>query len=280
MKVGLVLEGGAMRASYTVGILDGLMDNNILVDYLIGVSAGASNGVSYVSGQRGRGYRIVKNYIKDKRYVSFSNFLKTKSMFGMDFIFEEIAHNLDPFDYEAFKKSKCDFVAAATDIETGKPVYFGKNDLDNDTTVLRASSSLPIFSPVVEYKGRKYLDGGTSDPIPVKKALEDGCDKVIVVLTREKGHVKSPEKLRGVYKRVLKKYPKMIDVLDNRHTIYNDCLKYVYDLEEKGKALVIAPDTPLGIGRFDKNIEKLTNIYNKGLSDIDNLKNKILDFIK
>lgn len=266
-KVGLVLEGGGMRGLYSIGVLDHFIENELKVNYVIGVSAGACNGVSYVSNQPGRSYRINTNYLEDKRYVSFSNFIKTKSLFGMDFLFDEIPHKLDIFDYDSFLASSCEFVTGVTDVYTGKPAYFGKEDLNHDSTVLRASSSIPIFSPIVEYKGGKYLDGGTSDPIPVRKAIEDGCDKVIVVLTRDRNYVKPPEKFRSIYKRVFKKYPEMVRLLDERHEIYNDSLKYLSQLEKEGKAIVIAPSTPIGISRFEKNMEKLEAIYQMGIQD-------------
>lgn len=277
MKLGLVLEGGGMRGAYTVGVLDALMDNSINVDYLVGVSAGASNGASYVSSQRGRGLRVTTNYVADKRYLSFSNFLKTKSLFGMDFIFNEIPNKLDPFDYEKFEKSPCEFVAGVTDVLTGKPAYFGKEHIDKSCTVLKASSSIPMFSPMVEYKGKKYLDGGTSDPIPAKKALEDGCDKIIVVLTRERGYIKSPESFKRMYNFMLRKYPNMIRLLDNRHNIYNESLDYVRKLEENGKAIVIAPDSSLGVDRFEKNKEKLNSVYNRGINDCNELREKLIN---
>lgn len=266
-KVGLVLEGGGMRGLYTTGVLDCFMDNNIKFDYVIGVSAGACNGIAYVSNQRGRSLRVNTEYVGDKRYVSLSNFLKTKSVFGMDFLFDEITYNLDPIDFKKLAESKCEFKVGVTDVLEGKPKYFPKECLDNDSTVLRASSSIPLFAPVVNYKGKKYLDGGTSDPIPVKKALEDGCDKLVIVLTREKGFVRQPERLRKIYSHVYKNYENMIDVLDNRHDVYNASVKCAYQLKKDKKAIVIAPKEPLGIGRFEKSKEKLIEAYDKGYKD-------------
>lgn len=265
MKYGLVLEGGGMRGAYTVGVLDEFMERGVSFDYVIGVSAGASNGVSFVSKQKGRSLRINTEYLKDKRYLSLSNYLKSKSLFGMDFIFDEIPHRLEKFDYTAFFQNPCEFYAGVTDIETGKPVYFGKER--DICTVLRASSSIPIFSPPVEINGRLYLDGGTSDPIPVKKAVEDGCDRVVVVLTRERSYQKNPEKFRPVYKRVFHQYPQMIHTLDTRHEIYNNELHYLRSLEKEGRALVIAPKESLGIGRFEKEKEKLLSVYRQGRRD-------------
>ena len=279
MKTGLVLEGGGMRGLYTGGVLDCLMDQQIQADYVIGVSAGACNGVSYVSGQRGRNLRINTEYVTDKRYVGLHNLLHTGSMFGMDFIFDEIPHKLDPFDYTAFLASPCEFIAGVTDVLTGKPAYFGREDMQGHSTVLRASSAIPCFSPMVRYKGRDYLDGGTSDPIPVRKALADGCDKVLVVLTRERGFVKKPEQGRAIYRRKYKDYPAMIEALDRRHEIYNETLAFLRPLEAAGTALVIAPAEPLGLSRFEKKMENLKRAYETGYADTERRMGDIRAFL-
>ncbi len=267
MKLGLVLEGGGMRGLYTCGVLDCFLDHHLLVDYVIGVSAGACHGVSYVSMQRGRGFRINTNYLHDKRYLSLRNFIQTKSLFGMDFIFDEIPHQLDPFDYETFLSSPCEFKLGVTDALTGQCVYFDKSHLNHDSTLIKASSSIPVFSPVVRYQGRDYLDGGTSDSIPVKQALADGCDHVIVVLTRDRDYIKKPEGFRSIYKNVLKKYPNMIKALDHRHAMYNDTLSLIKELEARGQATVIAPHSPVKISRFEKDKEKLKKLYDLGYQD-------------
>lgn len=280
MKIGLVLEGGGMRGFYTMGVLDYLLDQQLMVDYVIGVSAGACHGVSYVSKQKGRSYRINTNYLGDKRYISFSNFIKTKSIFGMDFIFDEVPHQLDLFDYETFLNSPCEFKLAVTDVETGKPVYFDKTHLDRNCTVLKASSSIPVFAPMVEYQNKKYLDGGTSDAIPVQKALDDGCDKVIVVLTRDRHYQKSPEKFRSVYKQVFKNYPNMISLLDSRHEHYNKTLSKLSELEQLGKVMIIAPSEPINISRFEKDIQNLHPVYELGREDVNKQFNQMLNFLQ
>ncbi|MDO4926554.1 MAG: patatin family protein [Turicibacter sp.] len=267
MKVGLVLEGGGMRGLYTSGVLDYFLDQKIFVDYVIGVSAGACNGVSYLSKQKGRNYRVNTNYISDKRYLSLSNFIKTKSLFGMDFIFDEIPHQLDLFDYETFLSSPSEYKLGVTDVLTGRPVYFDKTHLDHDSTILKASSSIPVFSPIIEYQNGLYLDGGTTDSIPVKQALKDGCDHVIIVLTRDRNYIKKPESFRFIYSKVLKAYPNLIQALDNRHLMYNETLKFIKELEQQGKATIIAPSSPLEISRFEKDVSKLKNIYELGYSD-------------
>ena len=196
----------------------------------------------------------------------------------MDFLFDTIPNELIPFDYNTFFQNPCEFVVGVTDVMTGKPKYFDKSVCESKNTVLRASSSIPVFSPIVEYQGGKYLDGGTSDDIPVKKALEDGCDKVIVVLTRERSYHKAPEKFRSIYQHIYKDYPKMIEALDHRHIEYNNTLAYLKDLEQKGFALVIAPESPLPIGRFEKNPENLKKVWQIGYQDAKKQLKKIRSY--
>lgn len=256
-----------MRGLYTIGVLDLLMEEAIRPDYVIGVSAGACNGVSFVSGQRGRAYRINMDYLGDSRYLSVANMLREKSMFGMDFLFEEIPDKLDPFDYDGFHESPMEFVTGVTDVKTGEPVYFTKEDIGRSAVILRASSSIPVFSPVVEFRGGKYLDGGTTDPIPVRKALADGCDQVIVVLTRDWTYIKQPEQFRLAYRRVFRNAPGMIRALDRRDWVYNDSREFVRELEQAGKAVVIAPSSPIRAGRFEKDRAVLDEIWTMGRQD-------------
>ena len=279
MKTGLVLEGGGMRGLYTIGVLDLLMEKGFDTDYVIGVSAGACNGASFVSKQRGRSYHVNMDYLDDGRYVGLRNLLKTKSIFGMDFLFNEIPEKLNIFDYEAFHSSPCEFITGVTDVNTGKPVYFGKDDMRGHCTVLRASSAIPVFSPMVEYKGGLYLDGGTSDPIPARKAVQDGCDRLVIVLTRDRGYKKMPERFKIAYRRVFKNHPNMIKALDERHEIYNGTLEYVKELEAQGRAIVIAPSSPVTIGRFEKDKVKLQQLYERGAKDAQAKLSELQEFI-
>lgn len=268
MKTGLVLEGGGMRGLYTVGVLDVFMDNDIHFDYIIGVSAGAGNAASYISKQRGRGYRVDTQYVGDKRYIGLDPILHKHSVFGLDFIYDTIPQELDPFDYDAFHADKSEFVTVVTDAETGKPVYFGKDKIvGKDFTVMKASAALPMFTPPVEFEGRKYFDGGAADSIPVEKALADGCDRVVIVLTRPRGFVKEPERIRAAYTRILKAYPKVIETLDNRHNVYNASLRRCYELQDAGKAVVLAPEYALPVDKFGTDKEKLERCYNEGMRD-------------
>ena len=266
-KIGLVLEGGGMRGLYTCGVLDRLHESHWYPDFCIGVSAGACNAASYLSDQYGRARRVIVDNIENPRYLGMRNYLKTGSMFGMDFIFKEIPEKLDPFDYAAFGRNPVEFLVGVTDVETGLPAYYGKEAMRRGTTLLRASSSLPVFSPIVNFRGHKYLDGGTSDPIPVRKAIEAGCDRLIVVLTRPAGYRKQPESGRAVYRYLYRRYPAMIDCIERRHIVYNDELDYVAELEAAGTALVLRPPAEIPIGRFEKRRAVLDALYEAGHRD-------------
>lgn len=270
MKTGLVLEGGGMRGIYTIGVLDAMMEHDICADYVIGVSAGACSGISYVSKQQYRSYRIDEKYLADKRYVSMSNFLRTRSVFGMDFIFSEVPKKLDPFDMETFLNNPTEFKVGVTEVATGKPVYFGKQDnMDDMCTLLAASSSIPMFSPEVRFQGKAYLDGGTSDPIPVKQALKDGCDRMIVVRTRDRSYRKSPEAGRTLYQRAFRKTPEMISCINKRHIVYNQEIACCDRLEKLGKVMILAPEKPITISRFENNIRVLDELYREGWQAVE-----------
>lgn len=275
MKTAIVCEGGGMRGIYTAGVLEAFMEAGFVADALYGVSAGASNGMSYVSGQQGRGLRTNTDYTGDKRYLSFSSLLKTGSAFGMDFIFNEIPDKLDPFDFDAFYASPCRFYAGVTDVETGKPVFFGKEDITRDLEVIKASCALPMLSGMVEYKGRKYMDGGISDPIPLDQALAVGYDRIIVILTQHREYTKKRMDLRPVYHVLYRKYPRFVRTLDVRHMIYNHTLERLRRMEGKGQVLVVAPRQPLGIDRFAKDKQQLFSAYETGVADGGELVNNI-----
>lgn len=254
-----------MRGCYTSGVLQAFMDDGFTADELVGVSAGASNGLSYVSGQWERGYRTNVEYCHDKRYVSFSSYVHTGSVFGMDFIFGEIPERLDPFDFAAFYASPCDFYAGLTNLETGKAEFFGKEHIKPGLEVIRASCSMPMFSPVIEYQGCKYLDGGVAAPIPIHKPLQDGFDRLIVILTRPRGYRKKAAELRPVYSAMYRKYPNFVQTMNLRHHIYNHTLQQLARLEQQGRAIVVAPEEALAVDRFGKDKEALIQAYHIGL---------------
>lgn len=262
---GLVLEGGAFRGVYTDGVLDALLDNDIHFDYIIGVSAGISNGYSYASSQSGRNVEIIRKYINDKRYFGFSNYLKCKSIFGVDFVFGEIPRTLVPFDLEAFSKFDGKTLAGVTNADTGNIEYFEPDFEDSDFTLLRATCAIPFFFPVIRYRGGNYFDGGLADPIPIRKAIMDGCQKNLIVLTRPKGYKKTPSRLLPRLAGL--KYPALTNILLKRHTHYNDSVNFCEKQEQLGNAVLLRPDSLGFTSRFERNLDKLNALYDKGYQD-------------
>ncbi len=264
MKTAIVCEGGGMRGIFTSGVLQTFMEAGFQADALYGVSAGASNGANYISGQRGRGYRTNVDYVNDSRYFGLKSLIKTGSLFGMDFIFSEIAQTLDPFDFDAFYASPCEYYVGATNVETGKVEFFGKEKLDKNLTTVRASCALPMLSPMVTFEGKAYLDGGTSCPIPFEQAIADGYERIIVILTQHHGYRKKPQGMRAAYQNTYKDYPNFVRTMALRHLVYNHQLQKLQRLQDTGRVLLIAPPTPLEISRFALNYDKLVGAYRMG----------------
>ncbi|MCY6483110.1 patatin family protein [Clostridium aestuarii] len=278
-NTGLVLEGGGMRGLYTAGALDFFMENDIWFPYVIGVSAGACNAASYISRQIGRNKSINIDYINNPKYLSYRNLIMEKSIFGMDFLFNEIPYKLNPFDFEIFKKSKQRFIIGTTDCETGKPLYFDKNECEDILKVIKASSSIPLLAPIVEAEGKKLLDGGVADSIPIKKAVADGMKKNVVILTRNKEYRKKPYKFKMFVKRAYRQYPKLVDTIFNRYKIYNETLDYIEQLEREDNVFVIRPSEALEVDRLEKNSDKLKKLYNMGYNDAKNIYSKMNEWI-
>ncbi len=265
MKKGLVLEGGAMRGMFTAGVIDVMMENGIVYDGIVGVSAGAVFGCNYKSGQIGRVIRYNTRFSKDKRYCSVRSLLKTGDLYGADFCYREIPEKLDIFDVEAYRENPTPFYVVCTDIETGEPIYKRCRTADREDLLwMRASASLPLVSRPVTVGGRVLLDGGMSDAIPLRFFEGIGYTKNVVVLTRDAGYVKKPEKMQGLMRRVLKAYPALLDCIAHRHEMYNDTVRYIEKQQENGAAFVIRPQKPITIKRTEKDPEKLREIYTLG----------------
>ena len=279
MKVGLVLEGGGMRALFTAGVLDALLDIKELdIDGIVGVSAGALFGVNYVSGQKERAIRYNKKYARDKRYMGFYSWITTGNAVNEEFAFYEIPFKLDVFDQEKFKQSKIDFYVVMTNVESGKPEYVLIKDVFKQMEYLRATSALPFASKIIEINGKKYLDGGISDSIPIDYCEGLGYDKIIVVLTRPENTHKE-DKLNFLYKLVYRKYPNLVERLINMGKDYEVVLKKIEDLENKNKIFVIRPPKVLKIGRLEKNEDKIQNVYDIGLNTGIKEKENLLKYL-
>lgn len=283
MKLGLVLEGGAMRGMYTAGILDVFLDHHICVDCAVGVSAGALFGVNYLSGQKGRVIRYNKRFNADKNYLGLLPLLREGNIVSTKYAYEDVPRRLDPFDDESYQKSGVPFYAVVTDVSTGEPEYIQIRSVFEQADILRASGSMPFVSRPVEIGGRKYLDGGISDSIPFQWLSARGCEKIIVILTRDLEYRKKPMS-SGLIRLYAKKYPKIAERLKERHRLYNRTVKLLRQWEKEGRAFVIRPSIPIEIGRIEKNPDKLQAVYDLGIQDgtacIPKLKQYITEDVK
>lgn len=280
MKKGLVLEGGGLRALFSAGVTDVMMENGIRFDGLIGVSAGATFGCNYKSEQPGRALRYNINFKDDPRYMSWRSFLKTGDLVGAEFSYHVLPNQLDIFDYETFRRNPMEFHVVCTDAETGEPVY---KQLDNMTDEgldwIRASASMPIVSRPVQLEGRKLLDGGIVNSIPLKHFQEIGYERNIVVLTQPKGFFKKRTKLMPLFHLTMRKYPAIIQAMGRRHLMYNEQLRYLAQEERKGNILLIHPDDTLPIGRTEQNEKKMRQVYQMGRAAAEKRLQEIRNFL-
>lgn len=267
MKKGLILEGGAMRGLFTAGVLDVLMENGVTFDGAVGVSAGAAFGCNIKSHQIGRVLRYNTRFCADKRYCGMSSLLKTGNIYSTDFCYGEVPLKYDPFDFETYEKDPMEFYTVSTDVETGKPVYHKYAGMsDGGFDWIRASASMPLVSRIVEIDGQKLLDGGISDSIPVEFFESLGYDRNVAVLTQPKTYKKSKNKMMPLIKIKYRKYPKFIETVENRHIMYNAETALVSEKEHNGTLFVIRPESPLPVGRVEKDPEKLKEAYEIGRS--------------
>ncbi|MGN0396051.1 MAG: patatin family protein [Coprococcus sp.] len=281
-KKGLVLEGGGIRGIYTAGVLDVFMENNITVDGVIGVSAGAIHGATYVANQPGRNIRYNLKYRNDKHYMSLYSLITTGDICGKDFCYRELPDELDPFDYEAFRNSPMRMYVGCSNLETGEAEYLECKDLKKpeDMDKLRASASLPLVSHIVEVDGKKLLDGGVSDSIPIFAFRRMGYRKDIVVLTRPEGYVKGEDKMLKLEAIKYKEYPEFVRRMYMRHRYYNKTIEKLAELEKSGEVLIIKPSIDMHISRLEKNLDKIQAMYELGVSDAQDKLQEVVEFLK
>lgn len=279
IESGLVVEGGGMRGIYTAGVLDFFMEKNIYFDDCYGVSAGACHLSSYLSKQIGRSLKVTLDYIKDKRYCSINSLIKTGDMFGVEMLYNRIPNELVLYDYETFNKFKGNFYSVVTNCKTGKAEYMKIQDMKEDIVTVRASSSLPLLSRIVEINGEEYLDGGISDSIPVKKSIEDGHRKNVVILTRDKTYRKSKASFLNIFKIKYKKYPNLIKAIEDRYKMYNDTIDFIEEKRKSGEVFVIQPKEPVNISRVEKDKTKLKALYDEGYNDAKECYEDLIKFI-
>ncbi len=278
-QAGLVLEGGGMKGMYTCGVLEFFIEKGVMFSSCYGVSAGACHMCSYLSGQKKRAYYVGVDYLQCRDYCSIRSLLLTGNLFNRDVCYDLIPRYLNPYDYETFQSYKGRAYAVATNIVTGKPEYLRLQDMERDIEAVRASSSLPLVSRNVKINGKLYLDGGLSDSIPIRKSILDGNEKNIVVLTKEEGYRKKPSSLLGVIRAVYARYPKVYELMRDRHISYNKTLDYLEEQEKCGRAFVIRPKTASGIKRIEKDREKLIALYDQGYRDAQALYGTMLAYL-
>lgn len=280
MKTGIVVEGGGKRGIYAAGVLDVLLEHNIIADGLIGTSAGAVNGCSYVSKQYKRNIRYNMRYADEKRYMSLHSLFKTGNIVGTEFAYNLLPNRLEKFDYDAFEESQTDFYVTCSNLETGKAEHILCKSLrDKNMDYLRASASMPYVSQIVEINGMKLLDGGVCDSIPLKFFQENGYQKNLVILTRPKGYLKKPENM-FIAEAYYRKYPKFINAINNRYAVYNKTLKYISEQEKQGNIIVLQPSRELKVSRMEQNREVIKEMYELGKSDTNKIIQEISIFMK
>ena len=280
VKKGLILEGGAMRGMFTAGVLDVMMRENIDFDGTIGVSAGSAFGCNIKSKQIGRVIRYATKYCNDWRFSSWKSLFKTGDLYGAEFCYKTIPYELDPMDFETFNKNRMEFYGVCTDVETGKPYYHKfSNGKGKDMQYFIASASMPVVSRIVEVDGKKLLDGGVADSIPVKFWEGKGYNKNVVVLTQPLGYVKKPNKILPLIKLMYKKYPEFVETVGQRHIYYNQTLEYIRKKELTGELFVIRPPHELNIGSMEHEPSELRRVYEIGVQTMEERINELKKYL-
>ena len=266
MKTGIVLEGGALRTIFSSGVCDGLLEADLLPDYVIGVSAGIAYGVSYVSRQKGRNLEIVTKYANDKRYMGLRNLLvpSNRCYFGLRFTYETIPNELIPFDYDTFAAYPGEVEAVVTNLKSGQAEYRPAPRRDEGFLLLQATCAMPLLFPIFWLDGMPCLDGGSADGIPYRRAFEMGCDRVVVVLTRERSYRRQPEKLQPLIDLRYHRYPNFCQTMRTRAERYNACREELFRLEKEGKVLLIAPESTQGFSRVERDLDKIRALWKDG----------------
>ena len=279
-NIGLVLEGGGMRGTFTSGVLDYMMDHNIEVPYGIGVSAGACNGVSFVSHQRGRAKFSNIDLLDKYKYIGINHLLRTGSIIDMDMLYNRFTEEILPFDYDTYFARPMRFEMVTTDCLTGQACYMEEqHDRRRLIDIVKASASLPYVCPICYVDNRPMLDGGIVDSIPIERAMSQGYEKNIVVLTRNKGYRKKEKTIQHppfIYRR----YPQLRQALIMRNIRYNNQLALIEQMEAEGRILVIRPEKPIVVDRMEKNVKKLTDLYNEGYACAEKVLGRVIDSLK
>lgn len=270
MKIGIIDVGGGLRGIYAAGVLDYCMDQSLHFDLGIGVSAGSANLAAYAAGQRGRNYRFYTQYAFRKQYMSLRNLIFKGSYVDMEYVYGTLSRSdgEDPLDYPAFRDNPMEFIVVATEAKTGKAKYFDKSDVrQDDYSVSKASSAIPFVCKPYEVQGVSYYDGALGDPVPVEKAFQLKCDRVIVILTKPEHELRTPRKDERIAALIRKKYPAAAEKLCQRANLYNESVALAQEYARQGKALIVAPDDICGVDTLKKDRASLKRLYEKGYTD-------------
>ncbi len=282
MKTGLIVEGGGMKCAYSAGILDAFIEEGITFDHVYGVSAGASNAVTYIAGQHNRCRRFYVSHAATPRYASTKMFLRTGNYFDLNYIYATMSNEdgVDPLDYDAFEKSPMDFTCVATDALTGEPHYFRKSDIRrNHYEPIMASCALPVFCHPIVIDGRTYFDGGMSDSLPVGRALRDGCDRIVVLSSKTSDFEMNPQGHKLIYNIALRKYPMMIKALSQRYRVYNHQMKRVRQLEEQGRLMIYYRPSEISVSTTKVDPVAAEELYQRGRDDLRTTRDEFMSFI-
>lgn len=266
-NAGIIFEGGGMRGAYTAGIIDALLEHDMNFEYCYGISSGATHATTYLSRQRGRAIQIVTDYIKDKRYFSIKNLIKTGNLFNVDFIYDTIPHELNPYDYETAKNNPAKFFVGVINMETSKGEFLRVKDIEEEYMKVCASMSLPLIANMVEIDGQRYLDGGIADSLPIQRSINDGNKKSVLVLTQDATYRKKLDKILPLVAIKYRKFPGFVHMVKTRHIRYNASLDQIAEEEKAGRAFVLRPKKPVKVGRLELNRKKMLALYREGYED-------------
>ena len=266
-NAGIIFEGGGMRGAYTAGIIDALLEHDMNFEYCYGISSGATHATTYLSRQRGRAIQIVTDYIKDKRYFSIKNLIKTGNLFNVDFIYDTIPHELNPYDYETAKNNPAKFFVGVINMETSNGEFLRVKDIEEEYMKVCASMSLPLIANMVEIDGQRYLDGGIADSLPIQRSINDGNKKSVLVLTQDATYRKKLDKILPLVAIKYRKFPGFVHMVKTRHIRYNASLDQIAEEEKAGRAFVLRPKKPVKVGRLELNRKKMLALYREGYED-------------
>lgn len=279
-NAGLILEGGGMKGVYTAGVLDYFLEKDLMFSTCYGVSAGACCMASYIAKQKKRAYRVMTEYLDDKRYMGLYSLLTTGDLFNATTSYKLIPDYLYPLDEETYNSYEGKAYAVVTNLVTGRPEYMRIKDARKEITAIQASASLPLVSRNVMINDTPYLDGGISDSIPIKRSVRDGNKKNVVILTKDKDFVRKPTGNVLLFQLRYAKYPKVAQLMKNRHFEYNDSMEYIKEKEEKGEVFVFRPSKSLPISRTEKDVDKLKELYELGYADAQASYDKLMEYLR